>query len=212
MTVLLISCSKEVYEFDNGLRKSKFILKNSKFKYIEESNAESFKSAGTFIRTDTTLIFNFKKSEKLPFSYATREIEIISSEKDKNFSEITVINTFNSFPEFSVNVVLRDKKLNTLRILKTDSEGKVRIENSTNIYEIEIANNTFSRKAIFTYEPFKEKNILVKLILIELGGEPVDGPHGWAYYIEPIIKCDILRRDNETIAITLNDFRYDRAK
>ncbi|MFT6843273.1 MAG: hypothetical protein ACJASR_002049 [Psychroserpens sp.] len=211
VTVLLISCSKEVYEFDNGLRKSTFILKNSKFKYIEESNIETFKSTGTFSRNDTSIVFNFKKSKRLPFSNASRQIEIISKVEDNQFQEITVLNTADGFTEFDANVILRDRKLNKLEILKTDFDGKVQIKNPNKIFEIEIVPNIGLSKAIFIYEPYKEKNILVKLIPIVFGGEPIETPC-LSVLIEPIIKCNAITKNNETVAIELNTFRYDRAK
>ena len=211
ITLLLISCSKEVYEFDNGLRKSKFILKNSKFKYIEESNAESFKSAGTFIRTDSTLIFNFKKSEKLPFSYATRETEIIPTNRKNNYQEITVVDTFDDFPEFSTKVILRDKQLKTIKVLETNFDGKVKINNPNEIFEIEIANETGSRKAIINYSSFRNNNILVKLKPIDFGGEPIDTPC-LSVLIEPIIEFATIEESNQIVAIELNSIKYNRAK
>ena len=125
-----------------------------------------------------------------------------------------MIDTFDNFPETSTDVLLRDKNLKTLRILKTDANGKVQFKNSINIYEIEIASNTgYNRNAILRYKFLRGKNALVRLKLIEYGGEPVDGgPHGWSYYFEPIIEYEMIKKNNKIIAVKLNDFSYNRVK
>jgi hypothetical protein len=205
--LLIIGCSKKIYEFDDGKRKSQFILKNSKFKYVEESNAESFRSAGTFSSTDTSIVFNFRKSLKLPFSYATKNIKVISSVNQDEIPEITVINSFDDFPEFDAQVILRDAELKTLERLETDFDGKVKIKEPSKVYEVEISNNVGSRKSIFQYKPYANSNIQVLLLTIDYGGEPIETPC-LSILIEPIITADILRGNETDEILVLNNYKY----
>jgi hypothetical protein len=205
--LLIIGCSKKIYEFDDGRRKSQFILKKSKFKYVEESNAESFRSAGTFSATDTSIVFNFRKSLELPFSYATENIKVISIVNQDEIPEITVINSFDDFPEFDAQVILRDAELNTLERLQTDFDGKVKIKEPSKVYEIEISNNVGSRKSIFKYKPYTKSNIQVHLLTIDYGGEPIETPC-LSVLIEPIITADILRENETDKVFILNSYRY----
>jgi hypothetical protein len=205
--LLILGCSKKIYEFDDGKRKSQFILKNSKFTYVEESNAESFRSAGTFYATDSSIVFNFQKSLKLPFSYATKNIKVISSVNKDEFPEITVINSFDDFPEFDAQVILRDAELKTLERLETDFDGKVKIKEPSKVYEIEISNNIGSRKSIFKFKPYTNSNIQVHLLTIDYGGEPIETPC-LSVFIEPIITADILKENEIDKVFVLNSYKY----
>ncbi|WP_124981244.1 hypothetical protein [Nonlabens xiamenensis] len=205
--LLLIGCSRKIYEFDDGKRKSQFILKNSRFTYVEESNAESFRSAGTFSATDTSIVFNFRKSLKLPFSHATKNIKVISSVNQNEIPEITVINSFDDFPEFDAQVILRDAELKTLERLETDFDGKVKIKEPSKVYEVEISNKVGSGKSIFKYKPYANSNIQVHLLNIDYGGEPIETPC-LSVLIEPIITADILRENETDKVFVLNNYKY----
>src|SRR5688572_27302121 len=97
-TIMFTSCSKSIYVQNDKLGISKYIVYKDNYKYIEKTKTTDFKIWGKYYLTDTTIIFELKDKEKIPYNYLGANVKRSSRNDNSQSLSISVVDKVSKEP------------------------------------------------------------------------------------------------------------------
>lgn len=96
--IIFTSCSKSVYVQRDDFGTSKYIIYKDNYKYIEKTMTTDFEIWGKYYLTDTTIVFELKDKEKVPYNYLGANVKRISRNDNSQSLSISVVDKVNKEP------------------------------------------------------------------------------------------------------------------
>ena len=158
-----ISCNRSVYLYSDEFGSSKFVIYKDIFEYFERTPDNlSFKTWGDYSLTDSTIVFEFRDIDRIPYNYYGESIETTGSNSNLNYLTLTVVNRLNNEPMAFVTIKLKDKFNNLIFGTMTDSDGIAEIAKDEKIQYMEIGYLGYVN-VVLDFEKYKDQNLTIKL-------------------------------------------------
>lgn len=184
-----LSCNKSVYLYSDHDGSSKFVIYKNIFEYFEKKKGNlRFKTWGDYSLTDSTIVFEFRDENLIPYNYFGNNIEETSSNSELNHITVTVINRPNNNPMGFVTIKFKDKFSKLLYGTMTDKNGIAKIVKDEKIQYIEIQCLGYF-KLEFNLKKYINQNLTIKLDELKPGGR-MQG-NCLLEYIDVLVKYEI---------------------
>ena len=168
-TSLFLSCSKSIYVYSDKFGTSKFVVYKDNYKYIEKSVNTDFKMWGKYYITDSTIVFEVKDKEKIPYHYFTNTIPKYSKNTNLQFHTITLIHSVSKEPIPLVSVKAKNNSGECVAFAMSNMEGRAEINKNDKIEMIELELPDFEKQRI-DYKLVQDYDLIIELEQFKYGG------------------------------------------
>lgn len=172
---------------------SQYVIYEDNYRYIEKTDRTDFKIWGKYYTTDTSIVFDYKDKDRLPYNYLGGITEKASKNKDPRYMELQVVDQSSGDPLIMATCEVKNAESNIIQSITCDMDGKMRLRKSDNIDHLKIVSPDFATQ-IVNYHEFKDFDVIVKMEPIALGGRMSEGCS--LYYIDYLLEYQIDQKIN----------------
>lgn len=173
MSMCTISCSRTIYVQSDSMGTSKFILFKENYKYLEKTNSTSFKTSGRYYTTDSTIVFELRETEKIPYNYCYNNAVKLSKSTTSRI-QILIVDKYSRDPMPFATIRAKNKYGEDIFNTDTDFDGKAFIDKNNKIETLEIQYPGYT-KHLIDYKAYKNYNLKIEMDDLKPGGRMSGG-------------------------------------
>jgi hypothetical protein len=169
LLLIITSCHKSVFVHEDHLGASSFTLFKENFRYREKTRHSDLKVIGKYFQTDTTIVFEWREKDKIPYHYFVGNIQPTISNVGKDHISLTVIDKVFDQPVPFATVLALDRNGNRIGSNNTGIRGKTTIKKKEKLALIEV-NFLGLAPVIIDYSAFQDYDLTVEMEALKPGG------------------------------------------
>ena len=189
--LIFISCNKSVYVQTDELGTSKFVIYKENYKYIEKTKNTEIEIWGKYYKTDSTIVFEYRDKNKIPYNYLENNIEKSSINQDSTFITLRIVDKLTNEPLPYASVGAKNKLDNYIEGDDTNLDGFVKLKKNKEIKILEIEYSGYAKQKI-DYQKYQNYNLVVKMEQIRSGGRRSEGC--LVYFIDVLLEYRINKK------------------
>lgn len=173
MATCILGCSKTTYVQSDSMGTSKFTLFKENFKYQEKTNSTNFKTSGRYYTTDSTIVFELRETEKIPYNYCYNNAVKLSKSTTSRI-QILIVDKYSRDPMPFTIIRAKNKYGEDIFNTDTDLDGKAFIDknNKNETLEIQFLGYT---KHLIDYKAYQNYNLKIEMDDLKPGGRMSGG-------------------------------------
>jgi len=171
---MFTGCSKSIYVQNDKLGISKYIVYKDNYKYIEKTKTTDFKIWGKYYLTDTTIIFELKDKEKIPYNYLGANVKRNSRNDNSQSLSISVVDKVSKEPVPFASIGAKNKHGEYVAGEATNIEGEAELTKSDEIEVLEIEFIGYAKQLI-DYKANQDYNLTIEMEELKPGGRLSEG-------------------------------------
>lgn len=172
--IIFTSCSKSVYVQSDDFGTSKYIVYKDNYKYIEKTKTTDFEIWGKYYLTDTTIVFELKDKEKVPYNYLGANVKRIYRNDNSQSLSISVVDKVNKEPVPFASIGAKNNLGEYVAGEETNIEGEAELKKSDEIEVLEIEFIGYAKQLI-DFKANQDFNLIIEMEELKPGGRLSEG-------------------------------------
>lgn len=171
LALTLTNCSKSIYIQSDELGTSKYVIYKDNYKYVEKTKHTGFKIWGKYYLTDSTIVFELRDMDKIPYNYLVENIKKYPKNANSELMSIAVIDKQTNEPVPFASIGAKNKMGGYVTRNVTNFKGLVELRKNEEIEVVEIESIGYGYpKQIIDYKSHQDYNLLIEMEELKSGG------------------------------------------
>ncbi len=173
-TIIFANCSKSVYVQNDELGTSKYEIYKDNFKYIEKTTHTDFTIWGNYYLTDSTIVFEFKDKNKIPYKYLENNIKKQSKSRNSELLSISVIDKQTKEPVPFASIGAKNDLSKYVGGTETNIKGIAKLKKNEEIKLLQIEFIGYQTQKI-DYKLHQNFDLIIEMEELQSGGRMSEG-------------------------------------